>query len=284
NLFPPLDNLELTIQRRSRTDPTLLNNSEMAVEGNGDLPFPDLRTMKELCPPSLNGRFMKMNTASSSGSGTLPGNIITNPKEDLKVITTHSGTAYQGPMIPTTSFSLPLVVECETKETKDMMHPTNNGSTKNVHPLTKRDLIDVFEGELTLRVGKEAIIFNLDQTSRYSTNYNDMTAKRIDVIDMACEEYSQEVLCFFDVIASCNPTPYYDLIVSTTSLTLTPFGNSEFLLKQLDAFLALEDDPTSPEVDQSYVDTEGDFLLLEAFLNDDPSLPLPNQENYLPQV
>nr|GEX52448.1 reverse transcriptase domain-containing protein [Tanacetum cinerariifolium] len=56
NLFPPLDNPELTIRRRSRTDPTLLNNSEMAAEGNGDLPFPDLRTMKELCQPSLNGR------------------------------------------------------------------------------------------------------------------------------------------------------------------------------------------------------------------------------------
>nr|GEV39768.1 hypothetical protein [Tanacetum cinerariifolium] len=56
NLFPPLDNPELTIQRRSRTDPTLLNNSEMATKGNGDLPVPDLRTMGELCQPSLNGR------------------------------------------------------------------------------------------------------------------------------------------------------------------------------------------------------------------------------------
>nr|GEX55967.1 reverse transcriptase domain-containing protein [Tanacetum cinerariifolium] len=59
---------------------------------------------------------------------------------------------------------------------------------------TGRALIDVFKGELTLRVGKEAITFNLDQTSRYSANCSDMTAKRIDVIDMACEEYSQEVL------------------------------------------------------------------------------------------
>nr|GEW16148.1 transposon Ty3-I Gag-Pol polyprotein [Tanacetum cinerariifolium] len=90
---------------------------------------------------------------------------------------------------------------------------------------TERALIDVFEGELTLRVGKEAITFNLDQTSRYSANYNDMTAKRIDVIDMACEEYSQEVLAL-----------------------------------------------------------SGDILLLEAFLNDDPSLPPQNQGNYLPEV
>nr|GEW00042.1 reverse transcriptase domain-containing protein [Tanacetum cinerariifolium] len=56
NLFPPLDNPELTILRRSRVDLTLLNNFEMATEGNGDPPVPDLRTMEELCQPSLNGR------------------------------------------------------------------------------------------------------------------------------------------------------------------------------------------------------------------------------------
>nr|GEX99897.1 reverse transcriptase domain-containing protein [Tanacetum cinerariifolium] len=56
NLFPPLDNLELTIQIRSRADPTLLTDFEMAAEGNGDPPVPDLRTMEELCQPSLNGR------------------------------------------------------------------------------------------------------------------------------------------------------------------------------------------------------------------------------------
>nr|GEW46825.1 hypothetical protein [Tanacetum cinerariifolium] len=138
---------------------------------------------------------------------------------------------------------------------------------------TRRALIDVFEGELTLRIRKEAITFNLDQTLRYSANYNDMTANRINVIDMDCEEYSQEVLGFSDVIVSGNPTPYYDTIVSTTSPTLTPFENSDFLLEEVDAFLALEDDPTSPEVDQSYVNNEGDILLLEAFLNDDPLPP-----------
>nr|GEU86632.1 reverse transcriptase domain-containing protein [Tanacetum cinerariifolium] len=335
---------------------------------------------------NMFGQFMKMNTASSLGSRTFPGNTITNPKEELKGITTRSRTAYQGPTIPTTSSSLPPVVERETEATKDTVHPTNNGSTKDVQPLvvqtesiilnsepvvapiikpvdapklleklgdlgkflipcdfprmaeclaladldasinlmplsvwnklslpnlsptcmtlelydrsiscpvgvakdvfvkTGRVLIDVFEGELTLRVGKEAITFNLDQTLRYSANYNDMTANRIDVIDMDCVEYSQEVLDFSDVIASGNPTPYYDPIVSTTSSTLTPFRNSNFLLEEVDAFLALEDDPTSLEVDQSYVDTEVDILLLKAFLNDDPSLPPPNQGNYFPQV
>ncbi|GJV68381.1 reverse transcriptase domain-containing protein [Tanacetum coccineum] len=118
---------------------------------------------------------------------------------------------------------------------------------------TGRALIDVYEGELTLRVGKEAVTFNLDQTSRYSSNYDDNSVNRIDFIEMACEEYSQKVLCFFDVIASGNPTPYYDPIVSTSSPTLAPFGDR-------------------------------DILLLEAFLNDDPSLTPPTQGNYLPEI
>ncbi|GKE80026.1 hypothetical protein Tco_1550026 [Tanacetum coccineum] len=70
------------------------------------------------------------------------------------------------------------------------------------------------------------------------------------------------------MIASGNPTPYYDLIVSISSPTLTPFGDSDFLLlEEVDAFLALADDPTSPEVDESYYDLEGDILILEALLN-----------------
>nr|GFA39382.1 reverse transcriptase domain-containing protein [Tanacetum cinerariifolium] len=72
--------------------------------------------------------------------------------------------------------------------------------------------------------------------------------------------------------------------ISTSSPTLTPFGDSDFLLEEVDAFLALEDDPTLPKVDYSYFNTEGDILLLKAFLNDDPSLPPLTQGKYLPQV
>ncbi|GJZ12925.1 reverse transcriptase domain-containing protein [Tanacetum coccineum] len=141
---------------------------------------------------------------------------------------------------------------------------------------TGRALIDVYEGELTLRVGKEAVTFNLDQTSRYSSNYDDNSVNRIDVIDVACEEYSQEVLGFS---VSGNPTPSTEPIVSTSSPTLTPFGDSDFLLEETDAFLAIEDEPISPEIDDSYYDSEGDILLIEEFLNDDlSSPPLPPQE------
>ncbi|GJX09092.1 reverse transcriptase domain-containing protein [Tanacetum coccineum] len=96
-----------------------------------------------------------------------------------------------------------------------------------------------------------------------------------------CDFPGMEFISFSDVIASGNPTPYYDLIISTSFPTLAPFGDSDFLLEEVNAFLALEVDPTSPEVDHSYYDSEGDILLLEAFLNDDPSLPPPTQGNYL---
>ncbi|GKA35765.1 reverse transcriptase domain-containing protein [Tanacetum coccineum] len=76
-------------------------------------------------------KFVNANTASSSGTGTLPSNTVTNPKEDLKGITTRSGVAYKGPTIPITS---PKVMERETEVTKDMMHPANNGSTDDVQP------------------------------------------------------------------------------------------------------------------------------------------------------
>nr|GEV24149.1 reverse transcriptase domain-containing protein [Tanacetum cinerariifolium] len=395
NLFPPLDNPELTIRRRSRVDTTLLNNFEMATDGNGDLPVPNLWTMEELCQPTLNGRggtfmkrrpeecydliknttahhndwdtsaqrttvgqtqniyaagayqggnsyqpqgnrnqlsyhsdnylgppgfnqnqnrnnhnqnfqnqnknqgnnhgipqennqgrnqffqgashgqnpppiyqasayqapgyqapvhqppipqlqvvttteftnymnandtilknmqtnmtsltnsnlelknmfgqFMKMNTASSLGSGTLPSNTITNPNEDLKGITTRSGTANQRPPITTTSSPPPKVVERETEVIKYMVPPTNNGSTKDVQP---------------------------------------------------------------PVVQIETPIPNSEPVVAP---------DSDFLLVKVDAFLALENDPTLPEVDHSYYDMEGDILLLEAFLNDDPSLPPPTQ-------
>ncbi|GJY78999.1 reverse transcriptase domain-containing protein [Tanacetum coccineum] len=89
---------------------------------------------------------------------------------------------------------------------------------------------------------------------------------------------------FSDEIAYGNPFPGYDLIVSNSSPTLTPFGDSDFLLlEEADTFLALTDDSTSPKVDEAYYDPEGDILLLESLLNSDP-LPSLNQGNYLPEI
>ncbi|GJR23685.1 reverse transcriptase domain-containing protein [Tanacetum coccineum] len=102
---------------------------------------------------------------------------------------------------------------------------------------TSRALIDVYEGELTLRV-----------------NYNVMTANRIDVVELACA----------GVFSGCSRFSDVDR-------------------KVVDAFLALGDDLTSPEVYEILLCAEGDILILEALLNSDPSPP-PNQGNYLPEI
>nr|GFC52932.1 reverse transcriptase domain-containing protein [Tanacetum cinerariifolium] len=107
---------------------------------------------------------------------------------------------------------------------------------------TSRALINVHKGELTLRIRNEAITYNLDQTARYSANYNQMTANKIDVFESAG-----------------TPTPQNDPIVFVNFPTLTPFGDSDFLLfEDADAFLGLEDDPDSPKINPFYYDPEGD--------------------------
>ncbi|GJX68646.1 hypothetical protein Tco_0304373 [Tanacetum coccineum] len=124
-------------------------------------------------------------------------------------------------------------------------------------------------------------------TSNTRPIYTHMTANKIDVIDMACEEYSQEVLGFTDVIASGNSTPYYDPIVATSSPTLTPFGDSDFLLlEEADSFLGLADDPDCPAYNPFYYDPEGDILILEAILNMNHTPPPSQGTNptYLPEV
>nr|GEY01279.1 hypothetical protein [Tanacetum cinerariifolium] len=116
---------------------------------------------------------------------------------------------------------------------------------------TGRALIDVYGEELTLRVDNEAITFKVGQTSKYS--YNDAESiNRIDVIDVACEEYAQEVLRFSEISTSGNLAS--EPIISASSPTLTPFEDNDFLLEETDAFLAIEDDSISPEIDDFYYD------------------------------
>nr|GFB23208.1 reverse transcriptase domain-containing protein [Tanacetum cinerariifolium] len=299
-------------------------------------------------------KLVSANAASSTGSGTLPGNTVTNPREDLKGITTRSGVAYQGPKAPSpskqetkvtknqvqnpssqnTAQVQPLVIQpepqalvsepveklsemartmmnehcsavilnklprklgdpgkflipCEFPGMDECLALADLGASINLMPLsvweglslpeltptcmtleladrsvskpigiakdisfkvgvfhfpadfvavdfepdprvplilrrcflkTSRALIDVHKGELTLRIGNEAITYNLDQTVRYSANYNQMTTNKIDVI----EEYSQEILGFSNVTNCGISTPQNEPIVSVTSPTLTP--------------------------------------------------------------
>ncbi|GKA98088.1 reverse transcriptase domain-containing protein [Tanacetum coccineum] len=138
-----------------------------------------------------------------------------------------------------------------------------------------------FVVQLTLRVDDEAITFKVGQTSRYS--YNDVVSiNRIDVIDVACEEYAQEVLGFLDSSTSGNPTPSLDPILSTSSPSLTPFEEGDFILEEIEA--CLTNDSIPPGIDDDDFDLEGDLLLLEKLLNDDPSSPLPPKELHVEEL
>nr|GFB73461.1 reverse transcriptase domain-containing protein [Tanacetum cinerariifolium] len=108
---------------------------------------------------------------------------------------------------------------------------------------------------------------------------------KVDLIDITCEEYSQEVLGFFDVVANEVSTPYFEPIVSNSSQNLKPFNESDFLLfEEADTFLTVDDEPISPKFDAKNYDPEGDILILEALLNSDPEPPLPNQKHYFPEA
>nr|GFB71016.1 reverse transcriptase domain-containing protein [Tanacetum cinerariifolium] len=124
--------------------------------------------------------------------------------------------------------------------------------------------------------------------SIYSYN-NFESLNKVDLIDATCDEYSQEVLVFSDVVANGNPTSYYDPIVSnssptlttfdesdackvpivkSSSPTLTPFGESDFFLEEINFFL--NDDSILIEIENSVFDPKGDILLIEKLLNEDP--------------
>nr|GFD34574.1 reverse transcriptase domain-containing protein [Tanacetum cinerariifolium] len=136
---------------------------------------------------------------------------------------------------------------------------------------TGRALIDVYGEEITLRVNDESVTFNLNQTMRYSSTYDDNSVNRVDVIDIACEEFFQDVLDFQYNSKSSNPTlvsnPSFseetksefskEPIVKSSSPTLTSFGESDFL-EEIEDFLKVESIPTG--IEDSFYDPEGIFF------------------------
>ncbi|GJR85465.1 reverse transcriptase domain-containing protein [Tanacetum coccineum] len=315
---------------------------------------------------NMMASFFQMNTASSSGTGSLPSNTVANPRGDLKAITTRSGISYDGPPIP----PLPKVVEREPEPvvapkpkpsipypsrankqklrekddnlalkfveifrelhfelsfTDALLHMPkfasmfksllNNkeklfdlsktllvecltladlGASINLMPLSiwkKLSLPELTPTQMILEltdrsttspsVDDEAITFKVGQTSIYS--YNDVVSfNQIDVIDVACEEYAQEVLGFSDSSTSGNPTLSLDPILSTSLPSLTPFEGGDFILEEIDA--CLTNDSIPPGIDDDDFDPEGDILLIEKLLNDNPSSPLPPKELHFEEL
>nr|GFA63842.1 reverse transcriptase domain-containing protein [Tanacetum cinerariifolium] len=147
----------------------------------------------------------------------------------------------------------PLNENCSAVVLKKLPEKLGRPFLSTVHAL-----IDVYEGEIILRHDDQSLTLKCG--------------------------YSQEVLGFSDVANEVS-TPYFEPIVSNSSQNLTPFNESDFLLfEEADAFLAVDDEPISPEFDATYYDPEGDILILEALLNSDPEPPLPNQKHYFPEA
>ncbi|GJW97640.1 reverse transcriptase domain-containing protein [Tanacetum coccineum] len=135
---------------------------------------------------------------------------------------------------------------------------------------TARTLIDVHGEQMTLRHDDQSVTFKVGDTKTFSYNIIE-SVNRVDVIDIACEEYVQEVL---EISESGNPTSPSDLMINSRSPSFTPFGGSDFLMEEIDAFVE-HDDSIPPGVDGIY-DSEGDTVYLEELLsviNSDPNLP-----------
>nr|GEY13401.1 reverse transcriptase domain-containing protein [Tanacetum cinerariifolium] len=126
---------------------------------------------------------------------------------------------------------------------------------------TAHALIDVYEGEIILRHGDQSLTLKCGDTPSISYN-NFESLNKVDLIDATCEEYSQEVLGFVDVVSDEVSTLYYEPIISNSFPTLTPFNE---------------------KIKDFEFDMERDILILEAFLNNDPKPPS-NQKDYFPSV
>nr|GFC35655.1 reverse transcriptase domain-containing protein [Tanacetum cinerariifolium] len=114
---------------------------------------------------------------------------------------------------------------------------------------TAHALIDVYEGEITLRYDDQSLTLKCGDTP--SIFYNNLESlNKVDLIDVTCEEYSQVVLGFTGDVST-----------------------------EADAFIAIDDEPISSTIDATYYDPEGDILMLEALLNNDPE-PLSNQKDF----
>nr|GFB37875.1 reverse transcriptase domain-containing protein [Tanacetum cinerariifolium] len=231
------------------------------------------------------------NKASSSSS--LSSNTIPNPRSKSKAITTRSGISYDGPPIP------PPVMKKEPEATKDTELP----STKNIQPPS----VHVHEKEKE-PIDEPFIVpktkANLPYPSRLA---NEKIRKKDDILaakfmEIFCDLHFE--LSFADALVHMPKfAPMFkkllnnrDKLIELTK-TLLNENCSAVVLKKLSkklgdpgrflipyAFIAIDDEPISLEIDATYYDLEGDILILEALLNSDPLPPLSNQKDYFPGI
>ncbi|GJX30543.1 DNA-directed DNA polymerase [Tanacetum coccineum] len=251
-----------------------------------------------------------MQNQNSSGSGSLPSNTVADPRGDVKAITTQSGVAYDGPTIPPTPSPLTKDVERET-ELDECLALADLCASINLMPISvwkQLSLPELTSTRMTLeladrsvahpkgvtkdifvKVGKfyfpanfVVVDYDVDPRVPFILGRPFLRTVRalIDVYDIACEEYAQEVLGFSDSSTSGNPTPS-DPIIASSSPSFTPFEGGDFILEETETFLRTPKELSN--LDDDYYDMEGDILYLEKLLNEDPTLP-PMKNDDLKQV
>ncbi|GJV25795.1 reverse transcriptase domain-containing protein [Tanacetum coccineum] len=201
------------------------------------------------------------------GSGSIPSNTVANPRGDMKAITTRSGVSYDGPQVPPLPSSLTKAVEHELEMDKCFALDRSRLQAylclfpygkANLSDLTKDRMIlvylpievstptgiveDVFVKVGTFLFLADFVVVDYIADPR-TFSYNTIeSVNRVDVIDVACEEFAQEVLGFSNISKSGNPTPTLEPILSTSPTSLTPFeGKQKF--KELKAV-----EPSSDEL------------------------------------
>nr|GEW51620.1 RNA-directed DNA polymerase, eukaryota [Tanacetum cinerariifolium] len=251
-------------------------------------------------------QFMQNLYNRPSTSSSLPSNTIPNLKGEAKAITTRSGMSYKEPPIPPTGVNqqepVEVTTDTEPQNSDDIHPPTIQAEVQLDKPaeepavdklieLTKTPFNEncsaVVLKKLPEKLGDQADFIVLDFVADprvpliLGRPFLSAAHALIDVYeDATCEEYSQVVLGFTDNVSNEVSSPIYEPIVSNSSQNLTPFDASDFLLlEEADAFIAIDDEPISSNIDATYYDPEGDILILEALLNNDPE-PLSNQKDF----
>nr|GFA39065.1 DNA-directed DNA polymerase [Tanacetum cinerariifolium] len=207
-------------------------------------------------------QFMQNLYNKPSSSSSLPSNTIPNPKGEAKAITTRSGMFYKEPPIA------PPGVD----QQEPLRLPTLN-DTKMVLELADRTI--------SKPTGVAENVFVKVSKFYFPADFVILDFVADPRVPLILERpFLSTAHALIDVYEDEVSTPYYEPIVSNSSQNLTPFNASDFLLlEEADAFITINDEPISSNIDATYYDPEGDILILEALLNNDPELP-PNQKDY----
>nr|GEZ77784.1 hypothetical protein [Tanacetum cinerariifolium] len=249
------------------------------------------------------------NKASSSSS--LPSNTIPNPRNEAKAITTRSGISYDGPLIP------PPVVEKEPEVTKDtelpsiknIQPPSVQVHEKDKEPIDKPFVVPKTKTNLPYpsRLAKEKLREKDDILAakfmeifcdlHFDLSFVDALVHRPNLKKLSEKlgdpgrflipcDFSEfdNCLALADLGASINLMPL-SIWEKLRLPTLNDTKMVDFLLlEEANAFIAIDDELISSEIDATYYDPKGDILILEALLNSDPLPPLPNQKDYFPRI